>query len=181
MSKEDKITKGKTRLNKLIKSGKELTVFSIPNEDIKRFSMEAKRYGVLYCVVKSKTKDGSIDIISRAEDAPKINRIVERFRLAAVNAGSITKDNGEFQNRSHAVSGADKLIDEVLSKDPRFAGTEKTSPSGRNFEKMGQEEKGIFFKRRSVREKLEHYRDAEDGNRSILERILLKGKSEKER
>lgn len=147
MSKEDKITKGKTRLNKLIKSGKELTVFSIPNEDIKRFSMEAKRYGVLYCVVKSKTKDGSIDIISRAEDAPKINRIVERFRLAAVNAGSITKDNGEFQNRSHAVSGADKLIDEVLSKaPPALPGRKKPLRPGETSRKWGRKKKEFFLR-----------------------------------
>ena len=46
-------------------------------------SEEAKRYGVVYCVLKGrgKEKDGMADILVRAEDASRINRIVERFRL----------------------------------------------------------------------------------------------------
>ena len=37
----------------MIKSGKELKVFSIPNKDLKKFTEQAKRYGVLYCVLNS--------------------------------------------------------------------------------------------------------------------------------
>lgn len=42
---------------------------------------------------------GMVDVMVRAEDASKINRIVERFELAAVDKASIrneiTKDRGE--------------------------------------------------------------------------------------
>ena len=68
----------------MIKSGKELKVFSIPNKDLKKFTEQAKRYGVLYCVLRDKNTKGDnvpIDIIARAEDASKIQRIVERFEL----------------------------------------------------------------------------------------------------
>lgn len=67
-------TRGKARLTNMIKSGKELKVFSIPNKDLKKFTEQAKRYGVLYCVLRDKNTRGDnvpIDIIARAEDASK--------------------------------------------------------------------------------------------------------------
>lgn len=83
---EEQKTKGKTRLTNLIKSGKELTVFTIPEEDLSLFKREAKRYGVLYCDIKEKEclENQTVDIIARAEDAPKINRIIEKFQMGAV-------------------------------------------------------------------------------------------------
>ena len=75
--------RGRERLTHMLKSGKALTVFTLRNEDLKQFASEAKRYGVVYCVLKGrgKEKDGMADILVRAEDASRINRIVERFRL----------------------------------------------------------------------------------------------------
>ena len=83
---EEKQTLGKTSMTSLIKSGRELTVFSIPEEDLAAFKREAKRYGVLYSDIKDRGDSDNpvIDIITRAEDAPKINRIIERFDLATV-------------------------------------------------------------------------------------------------
>ncbi len=83
---EEKQTLGKTSLTSLIKSGRELTVFSIPEHDFSAFKREAKRYGVLYCDIKDKSDSDEpvIDIITRVEDAPKINRIIERFHMATV-------------------------------------------------------------------------------------------------
>ena len=39
---------GKTNLKRLIHDGEELTIFSVKQEDLKGFQMEAKRYGVLF-------------------------------------------------------------------------------------------------------------------------------------
>ena len=79
--KDQKQTKGKTRLTNMLKSGKELKVFTVKEEDLRKFTEEAKRYGVLFCALKSRGKsvDGMVDIMVRAEDASKINRIVDRF------------------------------------------------------------------------------------------------------
>ena len=52
--KDKKKTKGKTRLETLVRSCKPLTVFSVKNSDLKDFVKEAKRYGILYCAVRSK-------------------------------------------------------------------------------------------------------------------------------
>ena len=63
------------RLTNMIKSGQELKVFSIPQKDLKKFTEQAKRYGVLYCVLRDKNTEGEnapVDIIARAEDASKI-------------------------------------------------------------------------------------------------------------
>ena len=87
---DKKKVKGKTRLNSLLRSGKELKVYALRNEDLKTFCKEAKRYGVLYCVLKEKgSSDGICDIMVRAEDASKISRIVDKFELATVDSKQI--------------------------------------------------------------------------------------------
>lgn len=79
-------SRGKTRLSQMLCSGKELKVFAVQDADLKRFCVEAKKYGVLYCVLKDRNaKDGNTDLLVRAEDASKINRIFERFELTAVD------------------------------------------------------------------------------------------------
>ena len=91
-------TKGRQRLTAMLKSGKELKVFTVSEEHLKQFAAEAKRYGVVYCALRGKEKsaDGMVDIMVRAEDASKINRIVERFKLAAVDTVSIKRDKSSF-------------------------------------------------------------------------------------
>ena len=49
--KEEKKTKGKSRLTNMLRSGKELKVFTVKSGDLKKFTQEAKKYGVLYCVL----------------------------------------------------------------------------------------------------------------------------------
>ena len=85
---------GHQRLTAMLKSGKELKVFSVSEKHLKQFTKEAKRYGVVYCALKGTepTPDGLVDIMCRAEDASKINRIVERFKMATVDAASIKHD-----------------------------------------------------------------------------------------
>jgi len=70
--KQEQKTKGKARLTSMIKSGKELKVFSVSQKDLKKFTQEAKKYGVLYTVLRDKSNknpNAEIDIIARAEDA----------------------------------------------------------------------------------------------------------------
>ena len=93
--KQEQKTKGRARLTSMLKSGKELKVYTITQKDLKRFSQEAKRYGVLYCVLKDKTNtdpDAAIDVIARAEDASKIQRITERFKLMTVDKAEVALD-----------------------------------------------------------------------------------------
>ena len=52
--KDQKKTKGKIRLTNMLRSGKELKVFAVKDGDLQKFCEEAKKYGVLYCVLKDK-------------------------------------------------------------------------------------------------------------------------------
>ena len=92
--KEEQKTHGKARLSNMIRSGNELKVFTVQQKDLKKFAKEAKRYGVLYSVLREKGNDNpnaSIDVIARASDAPKITRIVEKFSLNTVDKASVVR------------------------------------------------------------------------------------------
>ena len=85
-----KKVKGKARLKSLIKNEKNLKIFGINDKDLKLFCKEAKRYGVLFSVIKDKkAKDGMTDLLIRGEDAAKVNRIFERFKLTAVERADV--------------------------------------------------------------------------------------------
>ena len=122
---DQKKTSGKIRLANMLKSGKELKVFAVRDGDLKKFCEEAKRYGVLYCVLKDNTaNDGLTDIMVRAEDASKINRIFERFNLATVDMGSVRAEiqkakeerakSGEDIPAPERVQTADDKLDQFL-------------------------------------------------------------------
>ena len=87
---DQKKTKGKIRLTGMLRSGKELKVFAVRDGDVETFCTEAKKYGVLYTILKDRdASDGLTDVMVRAEDAGKINRIFERFRLTTVEMGGV--------------------------------------------------------------------------------------------
>ncbi len=186
--KDQKKTRGKIRLEGLLRSGKELKVFAVRNEDLKKFCEEAKRYGVLYCALRDKKNlDGMCDIMVRAEDASKINRIVERFKLATVDTASIkseiekTKAAKEFEKEpaarvSPAEKSTDAFLDELMAKpdrqepipeqpdnpNPTMATTEKSRPSEPIFERNGKAaEVTIEPERKSVRKELRDIREAQ--------------------
>ncbi len=123
--KDQRKTKGKTRLSNLLRSGKELKVFAVKDSDLQLFCREAKKYGVLYCVLKDRdATDGITDIMVRAEDASKINRIFERFRLATVDMAQLREEiqrsmekapEGPPQEQAAQEQDSDALLDEMLS------------------------------------------------------------------
>ena len=142
IAKEQDKTKGAARLSSMLRSGKELKVFTVRQSDLKTFAKEAKRYGVLYCALKGirKNPDGMVDVMVRAEDASKINRIVERFELAAVDKASIrneiTKDREEKASQTEKAEASRQQGEQVA---PGL--TEEESQQAENFlnELMGTE------------------------------------------
>ena len=147
---EQKKTKGKTRLTNMLRSGKELKVFAVKDSDLQLFCREAKKYGVLYCVLKDRdATDGLTDIMVRAEDASKINRIIERFGLATVDMAEVRREieqsRQEQQNAAPEAPAAaelmteqevDDLLDAMLSPAPEQEGElpvpERTAPEQDN-------------------------------------------------
>ena len=122
--KEEQKTKGKAKLTNMLRSGKELKVFTVKSGDLKKFTQEAKKYGVLYCVLadrKNKDPNAEVDVIARAEDASKISRIVERFNLASVDTASIVNE----AEKSKGAKGKTKNAKTAGEKD---AGAENGQP-----------------------------------------------------
>ena len=176
--KEEKKTKGKARLTSMLRSGKELKVFTVKNGDLKKFTQEAKKYGVLYCVLtdrKNKDPNAEVDVIARAEDASKISRIVERFNLASVDTASIvteaekSKDAKDGQPEPdigvQEKAEKDKLLDELMGKpvqkeenapNPSVAKTEKSPQSEPTSEKQSKSAEGATMTKEkpSVKEEL---------------------------
>lgn len=169
----------------MLKSGKELKVFTVSEEHLKQFATEAKRYGVVYCALRGKERsgDGMVDIMVRAEDASKINRIVERFKLATVDTVSIKRDIEQAQADKAAPStpeqekpdkaADDRLLDDLLgapiqkeehaSPNPAAAKTEKSRPSAPTSEKQSRTAEGTAKfpeERPSVREELREIRES---------------------
>ena len=87
---DHKQSRGKTKLANLLRTGKELSVFAVKDTDVKRFMEEAKKYGVLYCVLKDRdATDGITEIMAKAEDAAKINRIYDKLGMATVGVRDV--------------------------------------------------------------------------------------------
>lgn len=182
--KEEQKTKGKARLTNMLKSGKELKVYTIQNQALKKFSEEAKRYGVLYCVLKDKNDKSDtavVDVIARAEDASKIQRITERFQLATVDTatvmGGVRDRDTMFPARQTPVKdklGIEKkdaepemIARDGAKRDPSPAKTEKSplsEPDSKQENRSNGSATGLNSKP-SVREKLNYYKVQADAER----------------
>lgn len=169
LSKDQQKNKGKTTLNALLKSQKELKVFTIPENRLKDFAKESKRYGVLYCVLKEKksSKDSLCDVLVRAEDAAKINRIVERLELnqVAVVAQEQSPVISEPDNLEQEIRAAEDLLEQILKppeqeqSNPTSARMEALLTSGHGSKPNAEDiELLVPTQKPSVRETLEKIR-----------------------
>ena len=191
--KQEQKTKGKARLTNMLKSGK-------------KFTEQAKKYGVLYCVLRdkySKDDNAPVDIIARAEDASKIQRIFDRFELGNVDKGSIVANaeksiaqREELANEVPTKSKGERIVEEAMGKpiqkdgasheNPTVAKTDKNPPSRQSSAEVdGKSDKGISKsaeEKPSVREKLERYKaqakTEKEADRTDLDKSGEKPKSQ---
>ena len=161
--------KGKERLSSMLKSGKPLEIFSVKEGDLKTFSQAAKQYGIVYCVLRNTTNcpDGLVDVMVKADDAPKISRIIERFNFATVDKAriesEIVADRADRAAGTRAgdepgvpdINDTDKLVDDLMgatvvpegraepdSPEPEKAEQERTEPNKAEPVKPGKEQPG---------------------------------------
>lgn len=158
--KEQKKTKGRARLETLVRSGKPLTVFSVKESDLKKFVQEAKRYGILYCAVRDPkgSSDGMVDIMVKEEDAPRINRIVERFKFASVTeAAQIKTEIQKSREEKGKSAPAEKSQEEKSSAEKSQSKPQlDKEPAGKSpaGQKSGQSEPEIARPEKSKEDKL---------------------------
>ena len=182
--KEEQKTKGKARLTNMLRSGKELKVFTVRNSDLKKFTQEAKKYGVLYCVLadrKNKDPNAEVDVIARAEDASKISRIAERFKLASEATASVVTDVEKAKDEKAGQpepdigvqdkAEKDKLLDALMgtpiqkeenAPNPSVAKTEKSPQSEPISEKQSKSAEGATMTKEkpSVKEELRKIKES---------------------
>lgn len=181
--KQEHRTRGKARLTGMIKSGKELKVFAIPQRDLKKFTREAKRYGVLYCALRGRgAKDGSVDMIARAEDASKIQRIVDRYGIGSVDRATVSREKeSRTVGQSSPATPGESIVDEAMGtsskeekpktkektrsqRNPTNARADKNPPSERSstagVSRTDKGKKNAQTKKPSVRDKLTRIKSA---------------------
>lgn len=178
--KDQNQSKGKAKIETLLKTGKPLDVFTLQKEDCKEFMHQCKDYGILYTPIPYKKKDGTIDVLIPKEDSSRINRIVEKFKLSTVNTASIKSEIEQSKETKNSDKPApekdipdkgadDKLLDDLLGKpqqkeenapqNPEAAKMAKSRPSEPISESKSKSAEGTSKSERpSVREELKEIR-----------------------
>lgn len=125
--KDQKKTKGKARIEAMLREKRPLKVYTIKKEDCPEFAKQAKGYGILYAPIPVKKGDDTIDILVFEDDAARANRIVEKFKLTVVDTASIKEDIEKSREQRGSEPAApeqampeksedDQLLDELMEK-----------------------------------------------------------------
>lgn len=83
---------GKASLEKMMKVCDNVEIFTLKQKDLERFMKEAEKYGVLYCTILDTQNDDPenvVDLFVRGEDANKVNRIVDRYRIEVEDVANL--------------------------------------------------------------------------------------------
>ena len=84
---DQKKTRGKTNLTRLLREGKPLKFFSVSANRMREFAQEAKRHGLLFVPMRDRNDPDHIEIAIWADDSAKVERIIERMQLDVVETG----------------------------------------------------------------------------------------------
>ena len=105
LAKDNPKVRGRTRLNRLLRDGKELKVFPIKAGDLAEFKKQAKHYGVLFSAIKDKSSEGElVDVLARAEDVSKLNRIFDRMGYAVPEKNVVERKKAQARGPSEGGS-----------------------------------------------------------------------------
>ena len=118
-----KMAKGRKRLAQMLKIDRPISVFTTSADNAKIFKHEAKEYGFAYFPIPNKKKfnDGQMDFLVFKDDANKINRIAERFKLSTVDTATIKTEIEKNKNGKPApvndITGDNKVLTLFAFKD----------------------------------------------------------------
>lgn len=107
--KDQKKTHGKTRLVRLLRENKPLKFFTVPADRMYEFSKEANRRGLLFVPIRDRANPEEIEIAVLAEDAAKVNRVIDKMQLDIVESGTaemvneVAADRQEVQTETRPV------------------------------------------------------------------------------
>ena len=180
--KDQKRTKGKARIESMIRTERPMTAYTLKREDCAEFQKRAKEYGIMFCPIPYKKTDETVDVLVFESDASRVNRIVERFKFSVVDTASIKRDIEKAKTEKTAPAAPeqekpdkaadDRLLDDLLGApiqkeensppNPEAAKTEKSRPSEPTSKKQSRTAEGTVKspeERPSVREELREIRE----------------------
>ena len=180
--KDQKRTKGKARIESMIRTERPMTAYTLKREDCAEFQKRAKEYGIMFCPIPYKKTDETVDVLVFESDASRVNRIVERFKFSVVDTASIKRDIEKAKTEKTAPAAPeqekpdkaadDRLLDDLLGApiqkeensppNPEAAKTEKSRPSEPISKKQSKTAEGTVKspeERPSVREELREIRE----------------------
>lgn len=182
-------TAGQTRMAALLKSGKELKLYTIRADELQKFREVAKQYGVLYTVMRDKENTdphAEIDVWARMEDAPKINRIIEKYGFGTVKeTGNVQVAEPELTEPEAGKSDivdelfgseqeapergdTDELLDELMGKEEKQADPLAAVPEISSGSLSGTRSEASTSERPSVREELNGIKKELEDKREAL-------------
>ncbi len=104
--KDQKKTRGKTNLLRMLKEQRAMKFFTIPHDRLREFAGEAKSRGLLYVVIRDKKNPQFSEIMVFADDAAKVNRVLDKMNLDFVRS-----EAGEAIVEQVPVREAERVID----------------------------------------------------------------------
>ncbi len=116
--KDQKKTHGKTQMVRMVKERRPTKFFTVPDDRMKEFAREAKARGLLYVVIKDKKKPINNEIMVFAEDAAKMNRVLDQMDIDYVKAesGKVEFDTGDLRKETAKNMEAEKTPEEGQKK-----------------------------------------------------------------
>ena len=91
----------------MLKEGKEIRVFCLDKDSLAEFKQHAKDYGIVYSALKQKNNDSRIvDVLVKAEDTPRVNRILEKMNYPLPEDEKISEKIKADEQTKKSVSAA---------------------------------------------------------------------------
>lgn len=150
---DQKRTKGKARIKTMLRTERPIKAYTIKQKDCAEFQRQAKGYGIMFCPVPYRKTDATVDVLVFADDASRVDRIVEKFDISVADTVSIKRDIEKSKAEKTAVPSApeqekpdkeadDRLLDDLMGapvkkeeRTPQNPEISKNAPFGKAAEK----------------------------------------------
>lgn len=112
--KDQKKSRGKTRVLRMVKDGRSTRFFSVPSERMQEFSREAKMRGLLFAGIRDRKKPDNIEIMVFADDAAKASRVMDAMGLdflASQSASMETQITEQTRGAQPAVQSKTETVE----------------------------------------------------------------------
>ena len=123
---DNKKSMGRTKVVRMLKENKPLKFFTVPTDRLKEFCQEGKKRGLLYVIIKDKKNPQQCEIMVYADDAAKVNRVMDKMNLDFMKS-----ESGQL---------AQEVLDEVSADTPVKTEVVQTPEGEVQFELFDSEE-----------------------------------------